>query len=103
MTPDEAMIQVTEAFLANMNVEQRDPWEFFDWSHNTWGFQQTLALQTRLRDILLQESPSPDRIEHAVRLTKAIFKTTGVPFNESAHGLGEAGAEVFRSALRSLV
>lgn len=102
MTPNEAMIQVTESFISNMTIEQRDPWEFFDWSHHTWGFQQTVALQTRLGEVLLQESPSPERIEHAVRLTKAIFATTGVPFNENAHGLGEAGAEVFRSALRSL-
>jgi hypothetical protein len=35
-------------------------------------------------------------------LTKAIFETTGVPFNESAHGLREAGGEVFQNALRSL-
>jgi hypothetical protein len=103
MTPNEAMIQVTESFVSNMTIEQRDPWDFFDWARNTWGFQQTVALQTRLRDILLQENPPPEKIEHAVRLTKAILGTTGVPFNENAHGLGEASAEVFRSALRSLV
>jgi hypothetical protein len=60
-------------------------------------------LQARLRDVLVQENPSPQRIEHAVRLTKVIFSTTGVPFNESAHGLGEASAEVFRSAIRVVV
>ncbi len=103
MTPEEAVIDVTESFIANMAVEHRDPWEFFDWSHNTWGFQQVLALQVRMRDVLIQESPSPERIEQAVRLTRAIFKTTGVPFNESALGLGEAGAEVFRSTLRVIV
>ncbi len=103
MTPNEAVAQVTESFIANMAVEHRDPWEFFDWSHNTWGFQQVQALQMRLRDILLQENPPPDRVDHAVRITKAIFATTGVPFNENAHGLGEAGAEVFRSALRVIV
>jgi hypothetical protein len=100
MSPEEAVIQVTESFIANMTVEQRDPWDFFDWQHNTWGFQQTLALQTRLREILTQTQPSPVGIEHAVRVTKAVFSTTKVPFNESAHGLGEAAAEVFRSALR---
>ena len=99
MTPDEAVIQVTESFIANMRVHQRDPWEFFDRAYNTWGFQQVQSLQHRLRDILLQERPEADRIERAVRITKAIFGTTGVPFNESAHGLGEASAEVFRSAL----
>ena len=103
MTPDEAVVEITESFLANMTIEHRDPWEFFDWSHNTWGFRQVQALQLRLRDVLLQEQPAPDRIEHAVRITKAIFGTTGVPYNESAHGLGEAGAEVFRSALRVIV
>jgi hypothetical protein len=86
-----------------MRVEGRDPWEFFDWSHNTWGFHQVQALQVRLREILHQENPAPDRIAHAVRVTKAVFTTTGVPFNESAHGLGEAGGEVFRSALRVIV
>lgn len=100
MSPDEAVTRVTEAFLVSMEVNQRDPWEFFDWARNTWGFQQTLALQSRMREILAQESPAPDRIEKAVRITVAVFTTTGVPFNESAHGLGEAGAEVFRSALR---
>ena len=100
MSPDEAITSVTESFLSNMAVNQRDPWEFFDWARNTWGFQQTVALQGRLRQVLAQENPSPDRIEHAVRITVAVFGTTGVPFNESAHGLGEAGAEVFRSALR---
>lgn len=100
MTPDEAIAQITESFLVNMTVEHRDPWEFFDWSHNTWGFQQVQALQTRLREVLVQERPAQDRISHAVIITKAVFKTTGVPFNENAHGLGEAGAEVFRSALR---
>ena len=103
MTPDEAVIQVTESFIANMSVEHRDPWEFFDWSRNTWGFQQVLALQARMHDVLAQENPTPERVEHAVRLTRAIFRTTGVPFNESAHGLGEAGAEVFRSTLRVIV
>lgn len=100
MTSDEAIIQMTESFISNMRVDQRDPWEFFDWSHHTWGFQQVQALQLRMRDILLEESPSPDRIEYAVRITKSIFGSTGVPFNENAHGLGEAAAEVFRSALR---
>ncbi len=100
MSPEEAVIQVTESFIGNMSVDQRDPWEFFDWAHQTWGFQQTRALQTRLREVLAQETPGPLHIEHAVRVTKAVFGTTGVPFNESAHGLGEAGAEVFRSALR---
>lgn len=100
MTPDEAIIQVTEAFIANMRVHQRDPWEFFDWSYNTWGYVQVQSLQHRMRDVLLQENPTAERIEYAVRITKAIFGTTGVPFNESAHGLGEASAEVFRSALR---
>ena len=103
MTPDEAVMQITESFLSNMTIEHRDPWEFFDWSHNTWGFSQVLALQHRMRDVLAQESPPPDRIEHAVRITKAVFSTTGVPYNESAHGLGEAGAEVFRSALKVIV
>lgn len=103
MTPDEAVIQVTESFIANMAVEHRDPWEFFDWSHNTWGFEQVQALQVRLREVLAQEQPAPDRIEQAVRLTRAIFTTTGVPFNENAHGLGEASAEVFHSTLRSIV
>lgn len=103
MTHDEAVIQVTEAFIGNMTVEHRDPWEFLDWSYNTWGFVQVQALQARLRDVLAQENPSPHRIEQAVRLTKAVFSTTGVPFNESAHGLGEASAEVFRSAIRVIV
>ncbi len=103
MTPDEAVVQITESFLSNMAIEHRDPWEFFDSSHNTWGFRQVQALQLRLRDVFLQESPAPDRIAHAVRITKAIFGSTGVPYNESAHGLGEAGAEVFRSALRVIV
>lgn len=103
MTPNEAVIQLTESFVSNMTIHNRDPWEFFDWSVNTWGFQQVQALQLRLRDVMLEEQPAPDRIEHAVRVTKAIFSTTGVPFNESAHGLGEAGAEVFRSALRVIV
>ena len=103
MTPDEAVLQITESFLSNMAVEHRDPWEFFDWAHNTWGFQQVQALQLRLHDVLIQENPTPDAIAYAVRLTKAIFGTTGVPYNESAHGLGEAGAEVFRSALRVIV
>lgn len=103
MTPDEAVLEITEAFIANMTVERLDPWEFFDWSHNTWAFQQVQALQIRMRDVLLQEDPPPDRIDQAVRITRAIFGTTGVRFNESAHGLGEAGAEVFRSALRVIV
>ena len=103
MTPSEAMIQVTEGFITHMTVVQRDPWEFFDWTHNTWGFQQVVALRSRLGMILTEEDPYPEQIEHAVRITKAVFATTGVPFNENAHGLGEAGAEVFRSALRSLV
>ena len=59
-----------------------------------------MALQSQLRAILEQENPEPDQMERAVRVTVAVFTTTGVPFNESAHGLGEAGAEVFRSALR---
>ena len=100
MSPEEAVVQLTESFIANMAVEHRDPWEFFDSQHNTWGFQQTAALQNRLRAIIAQEPTSPERIEHAVRVTKAIFGTTKVPFNESAHGLGDAAAEVFRSALR---
>jgi len=103
MTPEEAITQITESFLVNMAVENRDPWEFFDWSHNTWGFHQVLALQASLHDVLAQESPSPQLIDQAVRITNAVFTTTGVPFNESAHGLGEAGAEVFRSALRVIV
>lgn len=103
MTPDEAVVAISESFIANMTVDHRDPWEFFDWSHNTWGFQQIRALQLGMRDVLAQESPAPDRIDHAVRITRAIFATTGVPFNESAHGLGEAGSEVFRSALRVIV
>jgi len=103
VTHDEAVIQVTEAFIGNMTVEHRDPWDFFDWSYNTWGFLQVQSLQMRLRDVLAQENPSPQCIEQAVRLTKAIFSTTGVPFNESAHGLGEASAEVFRSAIRVIV
>ncbi len=100
LSPEEAVLQITEAFIANMTVEQQDPWDFFDWQHNTWGFQQTLALQTKLRQIITQEQTSPERIEHAVRVTKAVFGTTKLPFNESAHGLGDAAAEVFRSALR---
>jgi hypothetical protein len=100
MTPEEAITRVTESFLTSMDVAGRDPWEFFDWAHNTWGFQQTMALQTQMRAILGQENPAPDLIERAVRVTVAVFATTGVPFNESAYGLGEAGAEVFRSALR---
>lgn len=100
MSPEEAVVQITESFITNMTVEQRDPWDFFDWQHNTWGFQQTAALQQRLREILTQEQPAPQRIEHAVRLTAAVFGTTRVPFNESAHGLGAAAAEVFLSALR---
>ncbi len=100
MTPDEAIVQLTESFVTNMTVNNRDPWEFFDWSHNTWGFQQVQALQLCLNDIMLQEKPTLEQIDHAVRITKAVFATTGVPFNESAHGLGEASAEVFRSALR---
>ena len=100
MTPDEAVTRITESFLVNMGVNQRDPWEFFDWARNTWGFQQTVALQTQMRAILAQENPAPDQIERAVRVTVAVFTTTGVPYTESAHGLGEAGAEVFRSALR---
>lgn len=100
MTPDEAVVQMTEAFITNMTIYERDPWDFFDWSRNTWGFQQTVALQTRIREIIMQEAPSPERIGQAVRVTRAVFATTGVPFNESAHGLGDAGAEVFRSALR---
>ena len=103
MTPNEAVIQLSESFVTNMTIHNRDPWEFFDWSRNTWGFQQVQAIQLRLRDVMLEEQPAPDRIEHAVRMTKAIFATTGVPFNENAHGLGEAGAEVFRSALRAIV
>jgi hypothetical protein len=102
MTADEASLQIAEAFISNMTVEQLDPWEFFDWTRNTWGFQQVLALQARLRDVLREENPPPERIDHAVRITKAVFGTTGVPFNENALGLGDAGAEVFRSALRSL-
>jgi hypothetical protein len=102
MTPDEAAIEIAEAFISNMTVEQLDPWEFFDWTRNTWGFQQVVALHARLRDVMLQEKPAPQRIEDAVRITKAVFGTTGVPFNESAIGLGDAAAEVFRSALRSL-
>ena len=100
MSPEEAVTSVTVSFLTNMGVHQRDPWEFFDWARNTWGFQQTVALQSQLRAILEQENPEPDQMERAVRVTVAVFTTTGVPFNESAHGLGEAGAEVFRSALR---
>jgi hypothetical protein len=103
LTEDEAVTQVTESFIGNMTVDQRDPWEFFDATYGTWGFLQVRALQTQLREILAQESPPAPRIEQAVRITRAIFATTGVPFNESAHGLGEAGAEVFRSALRALV
>lgn len=103
LDPDEAITQLTVGFIENMTVDQRDPWVFFDWSYNTWGFQQVQALQSHLRDILIEESPSPDRIEQAVRITRAVFSTTGVPFNESAHGLGEASAEVFRSALRAIV
>ena len=103
MTSDEAVAQITEAFLSGMTIEHRDPWEFFDWSRNTWGYQQVRALQVRLHEVLVQESPTPDRVEHAVRITRAVFSTTGVPFNENAHGLGEAGAEVFRSALRVIV
>ena len=103
MTHDEAVVQITESFLANMAVEHRDPWEFFDWAHNTWGYQQVQALQRRMREVLAQENPPQDRIEQAIRITKAIFGTTGVPYNENAHGLGEAGAEVFRSALRAIV
>ena len=83
MNPDEAIVEVTESFLINMTVEHRDPWEFYDWSHNTWGFQQVQALQLRMGEILQQENPSPDRTAHAVRITKAVFTTTGVPFNES--------------------
>lgn len=100
MTLDEAIIAITEAFIINMAVEHRDPWDFFDWSHQSWGFQQVQALQFRMREVLAQEAPSPDEVEHGVRITKAVFATTGVPFNENAHGLGEAAAEVFRSALR---
>ncbi len=103
MTHDEAVTQITESFLSNMVIEYRDAWEFFDWSRNTWGFRQVQALQLGLREVLLQENPPAGRIDQAVRITKAIFGTTGVPFNESAHGLGEAGAEVFRSALRAIV
>lgn len=103
MTHDEAVVQITESFLANMDVEHRDPWEFFDWAHNTWGFQQVHALQRRMREVLAQETPHPDRIDQAVRISRAVFGTTGVPYNENAHGLGEAGAEVFRSALRVIV
>lgn len=102
MTEDEAVTQLTEAFIGNMTVDQRDPWEFFDATYGTWGFHQVRALQVQLREIFAQERPSPQRTEQAVRMTRAIFATTGVPFNESAHGLGEAGAEVFRSALRAL-
>lgn len=100
MSPEEAVTEVTEAFITSMTIHDRDPWEFFDWSRNTWGFQQTLALQARIREIIMQEVPSPEQMNQAVRITRAIFATTGVPFNESAHGLGDAGAEVFRSALR---
>jgi hypothetical protein len=103
VTPDEAIAQLTEAFIGNMTIERRDPWEFFDWSSNTWGFQQVRALRTRLQDILVEENPSPQQIDQAVRITRAIFATTAVPFNESAHGLGEASAEVFRSAIRVVV
>ena len=53
-----------------------------------------------MREVLAQETPDPKRVEQAVRITKAVFSTTGVPFNESALGLGEASAEVFHSALR---
>ncbi len=100
MTPDEAVLQITESFITNMTIEHRDPWDFFDWSHQTWGFQQVQALQLRMREVFAQEKPAPERIGQAVRITKAVFATTGVPFNESAHGLGDASAEVFRSALR---
>ncbi len=100
MSPDEAVTRVTESFLVNMGVQHCDPWEFMDWARNTWGFQQTLALQTQMRAILAFEEPDPDHIERAVRVTVAAFTTTGVPFNENAYGLGEACAEVFRSALR---
>jgi hypothetical protein len=103
LTPDEAVTQLTEAFIRNMTVTERDPWEFFDWSYNTWGFQQVRALRASLRNILAQESPTPQHVEQAVRVTCAVFATTGVPFNENAHGLGEASAEVFRSALRAIV
>ena len=69
MTPNEAVAQVTESFLVNMTVEHRDPWEFFDWSHNTWGFQQVQALQLRLRDILLQRgAPFADRTQDPVEI-----------------------------------
>lgn len=100
MSPDEAVVSITEAFISNMTIEERDPWDFFDHTVGTWGYQQTSALQTRLREVLVAESPPPMQIEHAVRVTRAIFATTGVPFNETAKGLGEAAAEVFRSALR---
>ena len=100
MSPDEAVTRLTESFLTNMKIHQRHPWEFFDWALNTWGFQQTMALQAQLRTILAQEGPDPDHIERAVRITTAVFTTAGVPYNESAHGLGHASAEVFRSALR---
>jgi hypothetical protein len=103
LTPDEAVTQVTEAFITSMTVTERDPWEFFDWSYNTWGFQQVRSLQACLRDVLSQENATAQQVEQAVRITRAVFTTTGVPFNESAHGLGEASAEVFRSALRAIV
>jgi hypothetical protein len=103
VTPDEAVTQVTEAFIGNMTIEQRDPWEFFDWSYNTWGFRQVQALQAGLREVLAQENPNPNHLEQAVRITKVIFATTGVPFNENAHGLGQASAEVFRSSIRAIV
>jgi len=102
LSEDEAVTQLTEAFIGNMTVEQRDPWEFFDATYGTWGFHEVRALQTRLREVLAQEKPPPSRIEQAVRITRAIFATTGVPYNENAHGLGEAGAEVFRSALHAI-
>ena len=49
MTPDEAIVQLTESFLTNMTIHNRDPWEFFDWSHNTWGFQQVKALPMQIQ------------------------------------------------------
>jgi len=100
MSPDEAVVSITEAFIASMTIEDRDPWEFFDHTVGSWGYRQTIALQNRLREILAAESPPAMQIEHAVRVTRTIFATTGVPFNETAKGLGEAAAEVFRSALR---
>jgi hypothetical protein len=100
MSPDEAVMAITEAFISSMTIEDRDPWEFFDHQLGTWGYRQTGALQSRLREIIAAEAPPSMQLEHAVRITRTVFATTGVPFNETAQGLGEAAAEVFRSALR---